>query len=139
MKYLRKGFGTVWIIILVSLFGCSKEHEEAIIFNDSYSKKKVIEDLSKQDIFYRIEGETIWYKVSDREKVEVVRETALKNRAATFGFYDFERKTKFINLLDEQSISYETYKNQSGEYIVWVDIGYKSDAQRIFHQITFKK
>lgn len=129
-------FQSASFILCVTVFisSCSDKIETSIIFYDDDLYSLFKEQLEKENVSFRVDGNTIWYKVEDKKVVLKTHKYAIKNRSVKYKFYKKTSQELFLSKLNEVDIIAKHYV-KNGIYHVSVAKKDRNNASIIFNKL----
>lgn len=123
------------VLAILALSACKEEREQSMSFHDAHIEHQVVQKMESERIPFRREGNSIWYSIDNREKVQEIFNVAVAQRPMQYRFYDKEKQDQFISLLGDQGITASTESNSESPYIVNVPNEYRDKSEEIFQQV----
>lgn len=127
------------LILLMGLIilGCNSETletEASATFQDRAYKVYSIKALEDAGVEFRIEGNQIWYPVTQASEVNAILSKVAQEMPVPFSFQSSEMRDKFMASLSESGIEYTVMKYDSGNKI-YVHKEEHGEAAEIFHRL----
>ena len=121
----------------VLLSSCGEDSEDSRTFYDEFLQHELIKNLEDSGIDFRIEENTIWYAVDDRESVKQAWDKAINDRPLNYEIYDKNKAAEFAELLTQAGIDNELSSRNEVAFIVSVPRADEEKAQRILRELLF--
>lgn len=125
----------VAVLATIMLTACADEGEQSMTFHDEYLEQNVVRKLESEEIPFRREGTTIWYSISDQKVVKRIFNEMVARRPVQYKFFEKEKQSRFVSLLDDQGIVASAELNNKPPYVVNVPNEYRDQAEETFRKI----
>ncbi len=103
------------------IVACGEEPLEMKKFIDNYMNDAFEEALRAENIEYRRNGQQIFYRVSDREKVNTIADEVLETNAPKSQIFLKGYHSKVVDELKNSGVRYKEIQTDTGPALTWPD------------------